>query len=167
MYSYPFHLSDRSHPTTPSIRNFFLYVLLASTQILRLLVHYGRLSFSDAICFSSIFWVRLFVCPVILHLLLHGKPHVYIGDPVGSYCNVVLVKGHGRNMATTTATKFATGDSSRDGTLLSEEYTVKALPGILNARDLTALFVLLLFFVTNVPNAVAGGAAGLTLWIVG
>ncbi len=92
---------------------------------------------------------------------------MYIGDPVGSYCNVVLVKGHGRNMATTTATKFATGDSSHDGTLLSEEYTVKALPGILDARDLTALFVLLLFFVTNVPNAVAGGAAGLTLWIVG
>ncbi|SRR5216683_2311004 len=51
--------------------------------------------------------------------------------------------------------------------LASEDYVVKALPGILTTRDLIALFVIILFFITNVPSAVAGGTAGITLWLVG
>src|SRR5712691_3171829 len=51
--------------------------------------------------------------------------------------------------------------------LASENYVVKALPPILTTRDLIALFVIILFFITNVPSAVAGGTAGITLWLVG
>ena len=51
--------------------------------------------------------------------------------------------------------------------LASEDYVLKALPPILTTRDLIALFVIILFFITNVPNAVAGGTAGITLWLVG
>jgi glutamate:GABA antiporter len=51
--------------------------------------------------------------------------------------------------------------------LSSENYVLRALPPILTTRDLIALFVIILFFITNVPNAVAGGPAGLTLWLVG
>ena len=43
----------------------------------------------------------------------------------------------------------------------------RACPGILNRRDMTALFIVILFFITNVSSAVAGGAAGLGLWIIG
>src|SRR6266568_3332572 len=51
--------------------------------------------------------------------------------------------------------------------LASEDYVLRALPPILTTRDLIALFVIILFFITNVPNAVAGGTAGMTLWLVG
>lgn len=51
--------------------------------------------------------------------------------------------------------------------LPSEEYIERACPGILNRRDMTALFIIILFFITNVASAVAGGAAGLGLWIIG
>src|SRR5215469_1572863 len=49
----------------------------------------------------------------------------------------------------------------------SEDYAAKALPPVLGTWDMTALFIVILFFITNVPTAVAGGAAGLSLWIVG
>jgi len=51
--------------------------------------------------------------------------------------------------------------------LASEDYVLRALSPILTTRDLIALFVIILFFITNVPNAVAGGTAGMTLWLVG
>lgn len=51
--------------------------------------------------------------------------------------------------------------------LPSEVYVERACPGILTRRDMTALFIVILFFITNVANAVAGGAAGLGLWIIG
>jgi len=51
--------------------------------------------------------------------------------------------------------------------LKSEDYVVKALPPVLKLRDLTAMFIVILFFITNVSSAVAGGPAGLTYWIVG
>ncbi len=51
--------------------------------------------------------------------------------------------------------------------LASEDYVVRALPPVLTTRDLITLFVVILFFITNVPSAVAGGAAGITLWLVG
>ncbi len=54
-----------------------------------------------------------------------------------------------------------------DRALPSEAYVERALPGILTTRDLTFLFVIVLFFITNDSNAVAGGPAGLTLWVVG
>src|SRR2546430_2241580 len=52
-------------------------------------------------------------------------------------------------------------------TLPSESYVEQTLPGILSTRDLVCLFVIVLFFVTNVGNAVAGGPAGLSLWVIG
>jgi len=51
--------------------------------------------------------------------------------------------------------------------LASESYVERALPGILSIRDLTFLFVIIVFFITNVGNAVAGGPAGLSLWVIG
>lgn len=54
-----------------------------------------------------------------------------------------------------------------ENALASESYVERALPAILTTWDLTALFVIILFFITNDSNAVAGGPAGLTLWIVG
>lgn len=51
--------------------------------------------------------------------------------------------------------------------LPSESYVERALPRIHTTRDLMVLFVVILFFITNVGTAAAGGAAGLTLWIIG
>ena len=51
--------------------------------------------------------------------------------------------------------------------LQSESYVERALPPILSTRDLTFLLVIILFFITNYGNAVAGGPAGLALWVIG
>src|SRR5258708_16665042 len=51
--------------------------------------------------------------------------------------------------------------------LPSEDYIGQAMPSLLRTWDMTALFIIILFFITNVPTAVAGGAAGLSLWIIG
>ncbi|WP_322480654.1 APC family permease [Thermogemmatispora sp.] len=51
--------------------------------------------------------------------------------------------------------------------LTSEEYPSKVMPAILTSWDLTTLYILLIFFPTNVSNAIAGGAAGITFWLVG
>lgn len=51
--------------------------------------------------------------------------------------------------------------------LPSEMFTAKALPHHLTTLDFVALFLVILLFLTNVPTAAAGGAAGLTFWIVG
>ncbi len=51
--------------------------------------------------------------------------------------------------------------------LQSEAYIGQALPSTLRTWDMIALFIIILFFITNVPTAVAGGAAGLSLWIIG
>jgi glutamate:GABA antiporter len=53
------------------------------------------------------------------------------------------------------------------GALESETYVERALPGTLSTRDLTFLFIIILFFITNVGNAAAGGPAGLALWVIG
>lgn len=52
-------------------------------------------------------------------------------------------------------------------TLASEQYVVATMPRFLSTKDLLATFIVILLFITNTPNAVAGGAAGLTFWIVG
>src|SRR5436305_6337196 len=56
---------------------------------------------------------------------------------------------------------------SANTALASESYVEQTLPGILSTRDQTFLFVIIVFFITNVGNAVAGGPAGLSLWVIG
>jgi len=51
--------------------------------------------------------------------------------------------------------------------LPSEEYVVKTMPQIAGTLDLTATFVLIIFFITNVASAVQGGAGTFIFWIVG
>ncbi len=53
------------------------------------------------------------------------------------------------------------------GTLASEEYTVQTMPKVANASGLAATFVLIIFFITNVPSAIGAGAGTFTFWIVG
>ncbi len=52
--------------------------------------------------------------------------------------------------------------------LPSEEYAVKAMPPILGTFDLTAIYVSIIFFITNVNTAVGlgGGPATFTYWIL-
>ncbi len=51
--------------------------------------------------------------------------------------------------------------------LPSEEYIVKAMPSILGTLDMTAIFLIIIFFITNATTSVAGGAAAFTYWIIG
>src|SRR5713226_2989629 len=51
--------------------------------------------------------------------------------------------------------------------LASEEYVVKTMPPVAGTLDLTATFVLIIFFITNVPSAIQGGAGTFTFWIIG
>jgi amino acid transporter len=51
--------------------------------------------------------------------------------------------------------------------LESEDYVVKTMPRIANTFDLTATFVLIIFFITNVAAATQGGIGTFTYWIVG
>jgi len=51
--------------------------------------------------------------------------------------------------------------------LPSEEYVVKTMPPIAGTLDLTATFVLIIFFITNVTSAIQGGAGTFIFWIVG
>lgn len=53
------------------------------------------------------------------------------------------------------------------GTLPSEEYTVQTMPKVVNASGLAATFVLIIFFITNVPSAIGAGAGTFTFWVVG
>lgn len=71
-------------------------------------------------------------------------------------------------MAITDIQPSEQGSSKRDRPpLLSENYSRQVLPPVMNTRAMIGLFILVLFFITNVPTAVAGGPAGLTLWLVG
>src|SRR5581483_2898997 len=67
----------------------------------------------------------------------------------------------------TSSADFNAPHASIDANLPSEMYVEMTFPGTLNRRDMTALFIIILFFITNVANAVAGGPAGLGLWIIG
>ena len=53
------------------------------------------------------------------------------------------------------------------GTLASEEYTAQTMPRVVNASGLAATFVLIIFFITNVPSAVGAGAGTFTFWVIG
>lgn len=46
--------------------------------------------------------------------------------------------------------------------LLSEGYVVRAMPALLGSFDMTALYVMIVFFITNAPTVVGGGPAGFT-----
>jgi amino acid transporter len=41
------------------------------------------------------------------------------------------------------------------------------MPQVLSTTDLIFLFVVILFFITNIGNSAAGGPSGLTLWVIG
>jgi amino acid transporter len=49
----------------------------------------------------------------------------------------------------------------------AEEYVVKAMPPILGSYDMTTTFIVVLFFITNVPNVMLAGPATFSLWIAG
>jgi glutamate:GABA antiporter len=51
--------------------------------------------------------------------------------------------------------------------LRSEEYVVKTMPATVGSLDLTATFVLIIFFITNSASAIEGGAGTFTFWVVG
>ena len=51
--------------------------------------------------------------------------------------------------------------------LSSETYPPRTLPAVLGAGDLTALFLLNVFWVTNVTPLAAGGNASFTYWLIG
>jgi amino acid transporter len=51
--------------------------------------------------------------------------------------------------------------------LFSETYSLRVLPRLLGAGDLTALFLLNVFWVTNVTPLAAGGTASFTYWLIG
>ncbi len=57
--------------------------------------------------------------------------------------------------------------SARRGGLASEEYAVKAMPPILGTFDMTAIYLMVIFYITNVTTAIAGGAATFTYWVLG
>jgi len=51
--------------------------------------------------------------------------------------------------------------------LHSETYIVKTMPQVAGTPGLTATFVLIIFFITNVPSAIQAGAGTFTFWIIG
>lgn len=53
------------------------------------------------------------------------------------------------------------------GILPSEQYVTRAMPHILSNTDITATLLIILFFITNDANAMAGGPASLTFWLIG
>src|SRR5579864_9221950 len=59
------------------------------------------------------------------------------------------------------------GPEKQERILPSEEYVVKTMPPIVGTLDMTATFVLIIFFITNVTSAIQGGAGTFTFWVVG
>ncbi|HVB73300.1 MAG TPA: APC family permease [Ktedonobacteraceae bacterium] len=51
--------------------------------------------------------------------------------------------------------------------LLSEEYAVQTMPRVAGSFGLAGTFVLIIFFITNVPSAVGAGAGTFTFWVIG
>ena len=65
------------------------------------------------------------------------------------------------------ATKPQTQPMRTAPLLLSEHYASRVLPRLLGTGDLTSLFLLNVFWVTNVTPLAAGGPAGFTYWLIG
>ena len=55
---------------------------------------------------------------------------------------------------------------SKETPLASEEYVVKAMPPILGSLDMTAVYLVSIFFIVNAVSAATGGAAGFTYWVL-
>ncbi len=53
------------------------------------------------------------------------------------------------------------------GSLDSEEYAVKAMPAILGKFDMTAIYLMIIFYITNTTVAVSAGAAAFTYLALG
>jgi len=65
------------------------------------------------------------------------------------------------------AAKPRTARSRTESLLLSEQYAPRVLPALLGTGDLTSLFLLNVFWVTNVTPLAAGGPASFTYWLIG
>ena len=65
------------------------------------------------------------------------------------------------------ATKRQTSRTHTELPLLSEQYCPRVLPALLGTGDLTSLFLLNVFWVTNVTPLAAGGTASFTYWLIG
>ena len=59
------------------------------------------------------------------------------------------------------------GFGRRLAPLLSERYSPQVLPALLGTLNLTSLFLLNVYWVTNVTPLVAGGPASFTYWLIG
>ena len=55
-----------------------------------------------------------------------------------------------------------------DGTsfLPSQDYASKAMPPILGTIDMMVIYILIVFFITNVPFAIVGGVSTFTYWVL-
>ncbi len=54
----------------------------------------------------------------------------------------------------------------RESPLPSEEYVAKAMPSLLNTLDMTALYLVSIFFIVNSVSAATAGPAGFTYWLL-
>src|SRR6267142_4640705 len=61
----------------------------------------------------------------------------------------------------------AEADTREPDALVSETYAPRVMPPILGTFDMTAIYVMIIFYVTNVTSALSGGAATFTYWILG
>src|SRR5260370_31059552 len=53
------------------------------------------------------------------------------------------------------------------GSLNSEEYVVKAMPSVLGKFDMVAIYLMIIFYITNSTVAASGGAAAFTFLALG
>jgi len=51
--------------------------------------------------------------------------------------------------------------------LPSESYVVASMPGLLGGTDMTAIYVIVIFFISNIPTFVSAGPAGFTYLAIG
>ncbi|WP_165423854.1 APC family permease [Ktedonosporobacter rubrisoli] len=51
--------------------------------------------------------------------------------------------------------------------LVSEVYAVETMPSILGTYDLTATYLMIVFYITNATTAVTGGVSAFTYWLLG
>jgi len=61
----------------------------------------------------------------------------------------------------------ATISSEKSRELLSQEYAVKSMPSQLGALDMTATYLIAIFFIVNAVTAASGGASAFTFLILG
>jgi len=57
--------------------------------------------------------------------------------------------------------------SKKSAPLASEAYAPKVMPRILGTLDMTSIYVVIIFYVTNATSSLSAGAAAFTYWILG